>query len=84
MNKPYVAVRSIHTGKVEYCTEEWLFWGSEEGAMPCVSIEYVDMWGCGMESFYRVTFKANQYTYEEELPVHAFTGIQMLEKDEDN
>ncbi|AII28545.1 hypothetical protein [Enterococcus phage ECP3] len=82
MEKPYVAVRSIHTGRVEYCTEDWLFCGSERNAMPCKEIRYVDMLNCGMESYYEVTFKANQYTYTEELPVYAFTGIKMIEKEE--
>ena len=61
MEKPYVAVRSIYTGRVEYCTEGWLFHGSELNAMPCKEIRYVDMLHCGMESYYQVTFKANQY-----------------------
>lgn len=78
----YVAVRSNNTGRVEYCTEDWLFCGSERNAMPCKEIRYVDMLHCGMESYYEVTFKANQYTYTEELPVYAFTGIKMIEKEE--
>ncbi|UQT00905.1 hypothetical protein [Enterococcus phage vB_OCPT_SDS2] len=83
MDKPYVALTNIHTGKVVYCTDEWLFQGSITEATPCKSIEYVDMSFYGMDSYYRVAFKANQYTYEEELPASHFTAVQMLNKEED-
>lgn len=83
MDKPYVALTNIHTGKVVYCTDEWLFHKGEISSMPCKSIEYVDKSLCGMESYYIVTFKANQYTYEEELPASHFTAVQMINKEED-
>ena len=83
MDKPLVALTNIYTGNIVYCTNEWLFHKSEVGSMPCKSIEYVDMSLCGLESFYRVVFKANQYTYVEDLPVSHFTAVRMFDKEGD-
>lgn len=50
--------------------------------MLCEIIEYIDLSMCGMESFYKVVFKANEYTYAEHLPISAYTGIILIDKEE--
>lgn len=82
MSGEYVAIRSNATGSLLYHTQEWLFWRSEKSSMPCKSIEYIDMFGCGEESYYKVVFKANEYAYEEHLPESAYTGIVLIDKEE--
>lgn len=82
MSGEYVAIRSNATGSLLYHTQEWLFWRSERSSMPCKSIEYIDMSLCGMESFYKVVFKANEYTYEEHLLSSDYTGIELIHKEE--
>lgn len=78
----FVAIRSNTTRKIIYHTQEWLFWRSENFSMPCKSIEHIDLSMCGMESFYKVVFKANEYTYEEHLPCNAYTSIMLINKEE--
>lgn len=82
MSGEYVAIRSNTTGSLLYHTQEWLFWRSEKSSIPCEIIEYIDLSMCGMESFYKVVFKANEYTYEEHLPISAYTGIILIDKEE--
>lgn len=82
MSGEYVAIRSKATGSLLYHTQEWLLWRSERSALPCKSIEYIDMSLCGMESFYKVVFKVNEYTYEEHLPCNAYTSISIISKEE--
>lgn len=82
MSREYVAIRSNATGSLLYHTQEWLFWRSERSSMPCKSIEYIDMFQCREESYYKVVFKVNEYTYEEHLLSSAYTGIELIHKEE--
>lgn len=76
----FVAIRSNATGSILYTTMDWFF--TEPQALPCVSVDYINMCGCGEESFYNVVFKANEYTYEEHLQDSAYTGIVLIDKEE--
>ena len=78
----FVAIRSNATGKILYDSEDWFFYSSDKESLPCKSIEYIDMYGCGEESYYKVVFKINEYTYEEHLPDSAYTGIGLVHKEE--
>ncbi|WVS22285.1 hypothetical protein [Enterococcus phage vB_EFaS_ZC1] len=83
MGNGFVAIRSNATGNILYDTEDWFFFRSNSEALPCKSIEYINMDGCGEESYYKVVFKVNEYTYEEHLLSSAYTGIVMIDKEED-
>lgn len=82
MGKRYVAIRSNATGNILYDTEDWFFFRSNSEALPCKSIEYIDMFQCGEESYYKVVFKVNEYTYEEHLLSSDYTGIELIHKEE--
>lgn len=80
MGNGFVAIRNNATGDIIYKTMDWFF--TEPQALHCVSIEYIDMSEIREESFYKVVFKANEYTYEEHLPISAYTGIVLIDKEE--
>lgn len=82
MNREFVAVRSNATGNILYDTEDWFFFHGNPESLPCKSIEYIDMYGCSEESYYKVVFKVNEYTYEEHLLSSAYTGIILIDKEE--
>ena len=82
MVKKFVAIRSNATGNILYDNEDWFFFQNELGSFPCKSIEYIDLSNLGMESFYKVVFKIEEYTYEEHLPSSAYTGIVLIHKEE--
>lgn len=82
MSREFVAIRSNATGSLLYHNQEWLFWRSEKSSMPCEIIEYIDLFPFGEESFYKVVFKVNEYTYEEHLPCSDYTGIELIHKEE--
>lgn len=82
MGKRYVAIRSNATGTILYDNEDWFFFQNELGSMSCKSIEYIDLFPFGEESYYKVVFKINEYTYEEHLPSSAYTGIALINKEE--
>lgn len=82
MVKKFAAIRSNATGNILYDNEDWFFFRNELGSMPCKSIEYIDLFPFGMESYYKVVFKANEYTYEEHLPSSEYTGIVLIDKEE--
>ena len=82
MGNGFVAIRSNATGNILYDTEDWFFFRSNSEALPCKSIEYIDLFPFDMESYYKVVFKINEYTYEEHLPSSAYTGIVMIDKEE--
>lgn len=83
MNGEYVAIRSNATGNILYDNEDWFFFNNVRiSSLPCKSIEYIDLSNLGMESFYKVVFKINEYTYEEHLPSSAYTGIVLIHKEE--
>ena len=80
MGNGFVAIRNNATGDIIYKTMDWFF--TEPQALHCVSIEYIDMFQCGEESYYKVVFKANEYTYEEHLLSSDYTGIELIHKEE--
>lgn len=83
MGKRYVAIRSNATGTILYDNEDWFFFNNHlKESLPCKSIEYIDLSNLGMESFYKVIFKINEYTYEEHLPSSSYTGIMLIHKEE--
>lgn len=82
MVKKFVAIRSNATGNILYDNEDWFFFQNELGSFPCKSIEYINMFQCGEESYYKVVFKINGYIYEEHLPDSAYTGIELIHKEE--
>lgn len=80
MGNGFVAIRSNATGSILYTTMDWFF--TEPQALPCVSIEYIDMFQCGEESYYKAVFKVNEYTYEEHLLSSDYTGIELIHKED--